>query len=162
MPRGQKKKNKDDASWETPGASQGSDDAVMTAAIVKQMESKWDKSRKSAEGKLDKAIVRDLDAALDARKQNYERATADIAAAYDAFLLDYAVIEDQIRQTWLQIGSVLESRLTHSEGLAQRHAATEETREEEQYHAFAHKSNAVQVVDRQIRSLREIIEASHS
>lgn len=153
MKRTQQKKQK--AQAQVLAASQGSDDGVFTTDIVKKMESKWDKARKEKESKFLTILQRDVDDVLEARQRNFLEGTQKISAMYEDFQLEYASIEDDIRQTWVKIGEVVNSLEVSSEEQAALHQEVEEARAEEQLQAIALKRAAIDAFDRQIKVTKD-------
>ncbi|EJD46360.1 hypothetical protein AURDEDRAFT_184359 [Auricularia subglabra TFB-10046 SS5] len=171
MKRVQQKKQKVNQAQLATG-SQGSDDGVFTTDIVKKMEgellcfygaliiliflsAKWDKTRKEKEGKFITILQRDVDEVLETRQRNFVSGTQKLTAMYEQFQLEYATIEDEIRQTWLQIGEVVTSLEVSSESQAALYMEVEEARAEEQLQAIAIKKAAIDAFDRQLKVTKD-------
>ncbi|KAH7096833.1 hypothetical protein BKA62DRAFT_718298 [Auriculariales sp. MPI-PUGE-AT-0066] len=142
-------------------ASQGSDDTMITAAIVKQMQANMDKKRKDKESKLLKLIQRDIDDALNTTREQFAKTVNDFQAEYENFQLKLAEIEDGIRKTWVHVAKLFDKHKKGDEQESNRIAQAEAIRRESQEQGLQLQKNAIDMHDRQCRFIKTKVQNGH-
>ncbi|KAI0656318.1 hypothetical protein C8Q70DRAFT_347109 [Cubamyces menziesii] len=136
--------------------SHSSDDAGIMAVVAAQMQTSWEKKRKEKETKFLQSAKSDLDKCIASRLEEYNTAVAEINAAYDKFVLEYAQMDDHIRRLWLQLQQEQQKLLALSEKKNKTMSDNDRDRETGQVKGMAIAKKAVEDFGKLVASLEEI------
>ncbi|KAI0351600.1 hypothetical protein OH77DRAFT_1429422 [Trametes cingulata] len=136
--------------------SHSSDDAGIMAAVAAQMQTSWEKKRKEKETRFLKDAREEVDKCITVRLEEYSAAVADINAAYDRFVLEYAHVEDHIHKLWLQLQQEQNKLLMLSEKKHKTIVANDREREKGQVKGMAVAKKAVEDFGKLTASLEEL------
>ncbi|KAH9893949.1 hypothetical protein C8Q73DRAFT_693890 [Cubamyces lactineus] len=136
--------------------SHSSDDAGIMAVVAAQMQTSWEKKRKEKETRFLQTAKSDLDKCIASRLEEFNTAVAEINAAYDKFVFEYAQVDDHIRRLWLQLQQEQQKILTLSERKNKTVSDNDREREAGQVKGMAIAKKAVEDFGKLVASIEEM------
>ncbi|KAJ8482558.1 hypothetical protein ONZ51_g5284 [Trametes cubensis] len=130
--------------------------AATMQVVAAQMQTSWEKKRKEKKTKFLQSAKSDLDKCIASRLEEYNTAVAEINAAYDKFVLEYAQMDDHIRRLWLQLQQEQQKLLALSEKKNKTMSDNDRERETGQVKGMAIAKKAVEDFGKLVASLEEI------
>jgi len=131
-----------------------SDDAGLMAVVAQEMQSSWEKKRKEKEGRFLQQAKSELDACISSTTAEFADAVTEIDGIYEKFVFDYAAVEDEIRQIWVQLLAEQQKLLRLAEQKYKSTAEHENEREKGQVQGMAIAKRAMEDFNRLIQSLQ--------
>ncbi|EIW76711.1 hypothetical protein CONPUDRAFT_157884 [Coniophora puteana RWD-64-598 SS2] len=111
------------ASSQPTGEDPDNADSDMAQAAAEEFRATWQKHMKEKEARLQQALQKEVDKYLDKKRQERDNVLKEIEAIYDAFLTQYAILEDDVRRILVDISEKQNALLIL---VAERQAAAHE------------------------------------
>ncbi|EPS97308.1 hypothetical protein FOMPIDRAFT_1052520 [Fomitopsis schrenkii] len=123
------------------------------AVVAQTMQSSWEKQRKEKEIAFFKNAQNTLDECLASHREDFLGAVADMNAAYEKFVQDYAVVEDEIRKLLLQLSREQQKIRDLAEAKHKKMVESEKVRERGHVQGMAVAKKAMEDFNRLANSL---------
>ncbi|KZT05206.1 uncharacterized protein LAESUDRAFT_233519 [Laetiporus sulphureus 93-53] len=136
--------------------SLSSDDANIVAAVAQQMHTSWEKKKKEKENKFARDAKSSLDRCVSNRATEYAEAMAEFNEVYEKFIMDYAAVEDEIRNLWVHLLREQQKLLVLAEQKHKRVVESEKVRERGQVQGMAMAKKAMEDYIQLANSLRNV------
>ncbi|KAF9813291.1 hypothetical protein IEO21_05675 [Rhodonia placenta] len=122
--------------------------------VAQQMQNSWEKKRKDKEAKYFQEAQALLTKCIAQRTEEFTEAAEELDDKYEKFVLEYASVEDEIRNLWTQLLKEQQKLLLLAEQKHQGVRECEKERERGQVQGMAIAKKAMEDCSRLVTTLR--------